>query len=133
MTDPGFFVLSCVFYSALTGTAVTADPLNRNTTGAMAKFHVHWGGPHCLDKISGVLRWSDGLTTEAAVRPPSIPGLNRRSGRIPALPCRPIKPLDCTAVAVCSKAKTSILENESDKSQGVWGTASPIRKMTSSF
>ena len=31
------------------------------------------------------------------------------------------------------KGKTSILENKSDKSQGVWGTASPIRKMTSSF
>jgi hypothetical protein len=31
------------------------------------------------------------------------------------------------------KQKTSILENESDKSQGVWGTASAIRKMTFSF
>jgi len=43
---------------------------------------------------------------EAARRPPSIPGLNRRSGRIPALPYIPIKHFDCTADAVCSKEET---------------------------
>jgi hypothetical protein len=43
---------------------------------------------------------------EAAERPPSIPGLNRRSGRIPALPCPPIKQFDCTADAESGKAKS---------------------------
>lgn len=42
---------------------------------------------------------------EAARRPPSIPGLNRRSGRIPALPYPPIKPFQCTAGAATGKAK----------------------------
>ena len=40
------------------------------------------------------------LATAAARRPPSIPGLSRRSGRIPALPCLPIKLLDCNRHAV---------------------------------
>ena len=65
-----------------------------------------------MDKISPVLRWSGGLSKTAAVRPPSIPGLNRRSGRIPALPYSPIKQFDCTADAVSSKAK-SICESHS--------------------
>jgi len=43
---------------------------------------------------------------EAARRPPSTPGLNRRSGRIPALPYPPIKPLHCTAVAEKHQSKT---------------------------
>jgi len=43
---------------------------------------------------TAVLRWCSGLTKEAAERPLSIPGLNRRSGRIPALPYRPIKHFD---------------------------------------
>jgi len=43
---------------------------------------------------------------EAARRPPSIPGLNRRSGRIPALPYPPIKPLQCTAASQTRKVKT---------------------------
>ena len=89
--------------------------------------------PIVWTKFRPFLDRAAGVTKTAAVRPPSIPGLNRRSGRIPALPCPPIKPLDCTAAAVCSKAKTSILVNESDKSQGVWGTESPIMAMTFSF
>ncbi len=40
------------------------------------------------------------------MRPPSIPGLNRRSGRIPALPYPPIKHFDCTADADFGKAKS---------------------------
>ena len=36
---------------------------------------------------------------EAARRPPSTPGLSRRSGRIPAEPYPPIKPLHCRATA----------------------------------
>src|SRR5262245_49097594 len=47
---------------------------------------------------------------EAARRPPSTPGLNRRSGRVPALPCLPIKPLHCTAVA----------ENHQRKNHPLW-------------
>src|ERR1035441_8395859 len=42
-------------------------------------------------------------TQEAARRPPSTPGLIRRSGRIPALPYPPIKLLHCTAVAPISR------------------------------
>jgi hypothetical protein len=42
---------------------------------------------------------------EAARRPPSTPGLSRRSGRIPALPYPPIKPLHCTAIADMHKRK----------------------------
>ena len=42
---------------------------------------------------------------EAARRPPSTPGLSRRSGRIPALPYPPIKPLHCTAIADMHKSK----------------------------
>jgi len=40
---------------------------------------------------------------EAARRPPSIPGLSRRSGRIPALPYPPIKPSYCKAASGISK------------------------------
>jgi hypothetical protein len=40
------------------------------------------------------------------VRPPSIPDLHRRSGRVPALPYPPSKQIDCTAVAATSKAKS---------------------------
>ena len=58
---------------------------------------------------------------EAARRPPSTPGLSRRSGRIPALPYPPIKPLHCTAIADMHKRKSSTLEENSAKSQGVWG------------
>ena len=43
---------------------------------------------------------------EAARRPPSTPGLIRRSGRIPALPYPPIKPLYCTEVADSGESKT---------------------------
>ena len=47
--------------------------------------------------------WS-GLTMKAAVRPPSIPGLSRRSGRIPALLLSPpIKHFDCTTAFGSSK------------------------------
>jgi hypothetical protein len=56
------------------------------------------------------------------VRPPSIPDLHRRSGSIPGEPCPPSKQIDCTAGAGSSKAKASILETKSGKSQGVWGT-----------
>jgi hypothetical protein len=58
------------------------------------------------DKKSAILRWCGGLTKTAAVRPPSIPGLIRRSGRIPALPYPPIKHFDCTAGAVFSKEES---------------------------
>jgi hypothetical protein len=43
------------------------------------------------------------VTKKAARRPPSIPGLIRRSGRIPALPYPPIKLLHCTAGAGTGK------------------------------
>ena len=46
------------------------------------------------------------INQEAARRPPSTPGLSRRSGRIPALPYPPIKPLHCTAVAENHQSKT---------------------------
>jgi len=59
-----------------------------------------------LDKISAVLRWCSGLTKTAAVRPPSIPGLHRRSGRIPALPYPPSKQFDCKAGTVFRKEKS---------------------------
>jgi len=36
---------------------------------------------------------------------PSVPGLNRRSGRIPALPYPPIKRFHCTAASEIRKAK----------------------------
>jgi hypothetical protein len=42
---------------------------------------------------------------EAVLRPPSIPGLIRRSGRIPALPYPPIKLFHCTANCDNSKSK----------------------------
>jgi hypothetical protein len=42
---------------------------------------------------------------EAALRPPSIPGLIRRSGRIPALPYPPIKHFYFTANCGDSESK----------------------------
>ena len=58
-----------------------------------------------MDEKSSVFRWSSGLTKTAAGRPPSIPDLHRRSGSIPGEPYPPSKQIDCTAVAVSSKAK----------------------------
>ena len=66
---------------------------------------------------------------EAARRPTSTPGLSRRSGRIPALPYPPIKPLHCTAVADNDQTKPSTLEENCDKSRGVWGGASDVMLM----
>ena len=77
------------------------------------------------------LIWSGGLIRTAARRPPSIPDLHRRSGSIPGEPYPPSKRFDCTAGAVSSKAKTSILK-KSAKSRGLGGVA-PIMKVTSSF
>jgi hypothetical protein len=45
------------------------------------------------------------LIWEAAVRPPSILGLNRRSGSVPGEPYPPIKQFDCTVDAASSEAK----------------------------
>ena|ERR1017187_4822308 len=68
-------------------------------------------------------------TQEAARRPPSTPGLIRRSGRIPALPYPPIKLLYCTAVAPSiAQQKSSTLEENCDKSWGVWG-AKPLKEL----
>jgi hypothetical protein len=64
-------------------------------------------------------------TQEAARGPPSTPGLIRRSGRIPALPYPPIKLLHCTAVAKIAQQKSSTLEENCDKSWGVWGAKPP--------
>ena len=87
------------------------------------------GGPHRLDKKSAVLRWSGGLSKEAAVKPPSIPGLNRRSGRIPALPYPPIKHFDCTASAIAVKQKASILVTTAVNPGGL-GAEPPSWKVT---
>jgi len=48
-------------------------------------------------------------TQEAARRPPSTPGLIRRSGRIPALPYPPIKLFHFTAIVDRRKTKPSTL------------------------
>ena len=52
------------------------------------------------------------------MRPPSIPGLIRCSGRTPALPYPPIKPSHCTAGAGTRKKGPSILEKNSAKFRG---------------
>ena len=67
-------------------------------------------------------------TQEAARRPPSTPGLIRRSGRIPALPYPPIKLLNYTAVANIAQQKSSTLEENCDKSWGAWG-AKPHKEL----
>ncbi len=67
-------------------------------------------------------------TQEAARRPPSTPGLIRRSGRIPGLPYPPIKLLHCTAVANIALHKSSTLEENCDKSWGAWG-AKPLKEL----
>jgi len=63
---------------------------------------------------------------EAARRPPSTPGLSRRSGRIPALPYPPIKPSIVRQSLITTKPKPSTLEENCDKSRGVWGAEPPI-------
>jgi len=55
------------------------------------------------------------------VRPPSIPDLNRRSGRIPALPCPPIKLFHCTANCGYSKSKIIHSGKKLRQIPGVWG------------
>jgi hypothetical protein len=57
------------------------------------------------------------------MRPPSIPDLNRCSGRIPALPYPPIKQIDCTAGSVCCKEQTIHSGKNSAKSRGLGGGA----------
>ena len=64
---------------------------------------------------------------EAARRPPSIPGLTRRSGRIPALPYPPIKLLHCTAVAPISTNKNHPLWKKTAINPGGFGGQSPSR------
>src|ERR1017187_1069360 len=62
---------------------------------------------------------------EAARRPPSIPGLSRRSGRIPALPYPPIKlSYYKTNLAKPANKKTSILA-ETAINPGGWGAKPP--------
>ena len=56
--------------------------------------------------VAVVFRSCGGVDQKAARRPPSTPGLSRRSGRIPALPYPPIKPLHCTVIADKRKRKT---------------------------
>ena len=67
------------------------------------------------------------------MRPPSIPGLNRRSGRIPALPYPPIKHFDCTADADFGKAKSIHSGKTKAVNPGGLGGGAPIMTMTSSF
>ena len=55
------------------------------------------------------------------MRPPSIPDLHRRSGRVPALPYPPSKQIDFTAVAALSKAKSIHSGNNSVKSRELEG------------
>ena len=55
------------------------------------------------------------------MKPPSIPDLRWRSGRIPALPYPPSKQIDCTAGFVSGKAKISIPGSKSVKFQGTRG------------
>ena|SRR5579872_2726338 len=51
-------------------------------------------------------------------RPPSVPGLSRRSGRIPALPYPPIKHFKIVRqLSIPVKKKVSIPEEKSGKSQ----------------
>ena len=66
-------------------------------------------------------------TQEAARRPPSTPGLSRRSGRIPALPYPPIKLLHCTAVAPISPNKNHPLWKKTAINPGGLGGQSPSR------
>src|SRR5437899_2253695 len=62
---------------------------------------------------------------EAARRPPSTPGLSRRSGRIPALPYPPIKPLHCTAIADMHKRKINPLWKKTALNPRGFGGQSP--------
>ncbi len=71
---------------------------------------------------------------EAAGRPPSTPGLNRRSGRIPALPYPPIKHFDCTAEAAHRQSeKASTLEAKAVNPRGYGGQRPPLRRCSFPF
>ena len=62
-----------------------------------------------------------------------LSGLESALVRIPALPYLPTSISLVRQVPFAVKRKHPFWENESDKSDGVWGTAPPIMTMISSF